>query len=338
MNKYDSEFSALKALAYSVGVTTPQGGWDSSYSIIASMYEHLVGAPVEAGVMPIDMLGEIQRGAENGEIVISDNCINEIERLNSVVNELEKQLETAIPMTSLFKQVGYDNESAEFGVDVFELEIEKQKKKASEWMGSQNDWDYWGSDMIIAPYVDTSTCTSAIGTFNGNTKLLCIPKYDTSNITRWMDTFAGCYSLREIPLLDTSKAETFIYVFGNSGIERIPPLDFHNVTNCRMLFDNNECIKEIPELDFTNMQNANDFLWNAINVKTMGGFLNAKCNLAIFSCYYLDKESLMNVINKLGDVRELGGRTLTLGQMHIDMLSEAELQIAIDKGWNISLP
>ena len=63
MNKYDSEFSALKALAYSIGVTTPQGGWDSSYSIIASMYEHLVGAPVEAGVMPIDMLGEIQQGA-----------------------------------------------------------------------------------------------------------------------------------------------------------------------------------------------------------------------------------------------------------------------------------
>ena len=85
MNRYDSEFSALKALAYSTGVTTPQGGWDSSYSIIASMYEHLVGSPVEANATPFDMLSGISRGAESGEIVITDNCINEIERLNGVI-------------------------------------------------------------------------------------------------------------------------------------------------------------------------------------------------------------------------------------------------------------
>jgi hypothetical protein len=363
MNKYDSEFSALKALAYSVGVTTPRGGWDSSYSIIASMYEHLVGAPVEAGVMPIDMLGEIQRGAESGEIVISDNCINEIERLNSVINsmedavnnaeaikqqaldelraekdavinELQNTLDNAAGNASLLylSQIGYTDADPIIGI--MNDDIEYSKQKAAEFNGVFSYWLTTDHNILYAPYIDTSSYTHADGTFNGCINLRSIPKYDFSNMTRMMDTFGNCRVMKEIPLLDTSNVTDMRYAFAGSGLVRLPQLDTHNVRNISGLFDNCDSIIEIPELDFTNVTNANDMLWNAINVKSLGGFKNMTCDLAIYSCYHLDRENIMNVINKLGVT---GGATLTIGSMHADLLSDADIQIAINKGWNVEV-
>lgn len=363
MNKYDSEFSALKALAYSTGVTTPQGGWDSSYSIIASMYEHLVGAPVEANATPFDMLSGISRGAESGEIVITDNCINEIERLNgviysmedavnnaeankqkaldelraekdAVINDLQNTLDNAAGNASLLylSQIGYTESDP--AINRLNEDIEYSKQVAAEFDGNFSYWADADQTLRFAPYVDTSNCTHAYGTFNGDTNLISVPKYDLSNIVDMSDTFYNCWNLKEIPLFDTSNVRRMRYTFAQSGLVVLPPLNTSNLENVGGLFDNCDSITYIPELDFSKVSVATDMLWNAINVKYLGGFKNITCDLAIFSCYYLDRQSLMNVINNLGNT---GGATLTIGSMHTGLLSDSDIQIAINKGWNVEV-
>ena len=147
-------------------------------------------------------------------------------------------------------------------------------------------------------------------------------------ITNMTNMFHSCSSLETIPLLNTSK-----------------------VTSGYNMFNSCASLKTIPKLNFESMTNISSFLSGANNVVNIGGFENLGAaylttaaadysyyRLDLRDCSKLTHESLMNVINNLYDIKTKGckAQSLRLGATNLAKLSEDEIAIAQNKGWNVS--
>jgi surface protein len=165
--------------------------------------------------------------------------------------------------------------------------------------------------------------------FNGCSLLTAIPVYDTSNVTNFRGFVQSCSSLEEFPQLNTSAA-----------------------TNVGNMFMECTALRSIPELDFSNVTSATAIFGaaaaaNMTQLTDMGGFKNlgALPVLSGPSAQFLNKvpnltyNSVMNIINKLYD-RSAAGYSVMGLKMHVNhlsMLSEDEIAIATNKGWNLTV-
>ena len=116
-----------------------------------------------------------------------------------------------------------------------------------------------------------------------------------------------------------------------------------NVVNMGSMFSGCKSLVTLSEIDASSVtstsKSANYALNNMFdgcsNLVNFGGLRNAKVSFSIANCIRLSHESLMNVINNLALVTN--APTLTLGAENSAKLTEDELQIARNKGWNIAL-
>lgn len=67
---------------------------------------------------------------------------------------------------------------------------------------------------------------------------------------------------------------------------------------------------------------------------TINGGIEARASLDLSPCTQLTHESLMNVINSIQTVTTT--QKLTLGATNLAKLTDAEKQIATDKGWTLA--
>jgi hypothetical protein len=73
------------------------------------------------------------------------------------------------------------------------------------------------------------------------------------------------------------------------------------------------------------------------NLTNLGGFKELRVDLDLYGCKKLTHDSLMNVINNLADVTELGTNpTLALGSVNLAKLTDDEKAIVINKGWTLA--
>ena len=175
--------------------------------------------------------------------------------------------------------------------------------------------------------MDTNIESNAAYVFNKLIKEY--PQLDTSKITVFSNMFNGCSNLREISQLDTGSGTSFFNMF----------------RDCSSL-------QEIPQFNFENALVITDIVSNCSNLQNLGGFKdlgkayfqkkkeNSPYTLNLRSCSKLTHESLLNVINNLYDLNLTYGETLYRQQvkLHADsmaLLSEDEIKIATDKGWDI---
>lgn len=204
--KYDSEYSALKALAFACGTTMPDGGWDSSYSIMASMYEHLVGTAPAEGVSLMNMVDDIQTGVESGEITVSYDCMNEINRLNMIIDELENRLDECGGqgvIDSSLESIGVTPETQPYYFYSIRNAVEYAKS-------IRDSWDPNNTSMI----------------FLYDQQLRFMPYVDTSNVSEM--SFAGSV-IETVPVLNLGKVQNAGGMFSMCGrIGSIPDLNFSN--------------------------------------------------------------------------------------------------------------
>ena len=73
---------------------------------------------------------------------------------------------------------------------------------------------------------------------------------------------------------------------------------------------------------------------NCISLTTITGNPNFNVSLDLSYCENLTHDSIMVVINGLQTVTET--QTLTLGETNLAKLTEADKQIATDKGWTLA--
>lgn len=268
--KYDSDYSALKALAFATGVTMPDGGWDSSYSIMSSMYEYLVGTAPAEGVSLMSMVDDIQTGVETGEIVIQDNCINEIERLNELVADLQKQLEncgggggepvtpSSDPFNDLFGVIGYNNENAGTLYDSINTDIEWAENIMNGWdvnMEDRSNQFYPDPALVYFPQVDMSRTVNATDMFNNCTNLKFVPTMDLSACSQTMNMFQSCRNLISASFANTDNIQCAINMFGGcENLKSVKMGDLSGVSDVYGMFSGCQRLVDLP--DFSSMTNV----------------------------------------------------------------------------------
>ena len=80
--------------------------------------------------------------------------------------------------------------------------------------------------------------------------------------------------------------------------------------------------------------NITNCFYNCTSLTTITGNPNFKVSLSMSSCRKLTHDSIMVIINGLQIVTTT--QTLTLGSTNLAKLTEAEKQIATDKGWTLA--
>lgn len=178
------------------------------------------------------------------------------------------------------------------------------------------------------PLMDTSNATDLSFMFYSCSSLTFVPQFDTSKVTNMSNMFCDCRELTSIPTLNTKSLINAYNMFSNCRkLITIPQLNFQNVTNVSYTF--NQCAELT---DFGGLLNiGQSFLTTA--AEEFGNY-----RLQFNSCSKLTHESLMNIINGLYDIKAKGckAQQLLLGSINKAKLTEEEIEIATNKGWNVS--
>lgn len=137
-------------------------------------------------------------------------------------------------------------------------------------------------------------------------------KIDAPNCTVFSHFFLYCPTLNICPEINTSNGTDFSRMFSDAGITTVPLLDLSNANNCDCMFENCE------------------------SLRYLGGFKGLKVDLSLADSPLLVKASLLNVLNNLADVTELGTEPKLLLAINIySKLTDDEIAIATNKGWSI---
>lgn len=130
------------------------------------------------------------------------------------------------------------------------------------------------------------------------------------------------------------------YMFQNSAVTSIDEtqVDFTNATDMRDAFSYCEFLVNLKlKINGNKTFNANTFVGcTALTNLTIIGTIQSN-NFNVQWSENLTHDSLMSIINALADKTGVSGSwTVTLGDVNIAKLTDAEQQIAHQKGWNIS--
>ncbi len=193
-----------------------------------------------------------------------------------------------------------------------------------------NDLHYW-TDEMFRPKYDIIPKQNPDNMFQ-NSRLVdlekalndCGRKLDFTKMSNLLDTpnilqyvFMNCRKLVALPIIDLNTIVRLQYTFANCSA--LKELHLVNLSN---------------ECDFVNVFNAVTSLENL----TISGVIG-KNGIAINQCNALNHSSLLNILNILEDkTKDTSGTTwkVTFGATNIAKLTEAELQIAYEKGWDIA--
>lgn len=206
--------------------------------------------------------------------------------------------------------------------------------------------------LVSVPLFDTSNVHNMTEMFGYCPRLTSLPLFDTSNVTNMTRAFGQCDSLTEIPLFDTRNVTNMYNLFyGCRNITEIPALNTSKVMNVSQMFMMCLNLTTVPQLDFSSVNNMSNIFYYMSSITNLGGFLNLgnaydPNQSANYSYYTLDlsnqsritHDSLMNVINNLCDIANKGVKPqkLVLGSTNLAKLTAEEIQIATDKGFEIS--
>lgn len=203
------------------------------------------------------------------------------------------------------------------------------------------------------PLLDTSNVTKMNNIFAYCGQLNEVPLLNTSNVTNMTYAFKSCTQLLSIPLFNTSNVKSMYGMFSScSKLKSIPAIDTSNVTTMGLMFDSCSALEEVPELDCSNVTSLEAMFSGTKNYfTTFGGlkdigkaFLTDKAEN--YQSYRIDfkystkltHDSLMNIINKLYDIKSKGcqPQQLILGSTNLAKLTAEEIAIATNKGWSVS--
>ena len=106
------------------------------------------------------------------------------------------------------------------------------------------------TNLIFAPYVDTSKYISLAGMYHACSKLISVPFVVTSNCTNLSGYYSGCSSLVYLQNLDTSNVVN-LSTFADqcTSLKSFPLIDTHKVTNMNNMCYNCRAMTSIPCLD-----------------------------------------------------------------------------------------
>ena len=175
------------------------------------------------------------------------------------------------------------------------------------------------------PYVGK---VSSSEMYKGCTSIIDIPSLNIDRV-HLISTFENCTSLKSISnIIGQPKAFGRLYPAENSwigGCSNIESIDEIDCSKCESL----DCIFGNPGMG--------DEKYNLVNV---GGFkdygkLSYAYSLSLRMAPNLSKQSLLNILNLLFDLKQNGEKTLRISMTsnQLEKLQSSDIKIATDKGW-----
>ena len=124
-------------------------------------------------------------------------------------------------------------------------------KGSSYWTSVGGAFDFCSNLESVSSSLDTSNCTSWLGTFYGNSKLNPMPLLDTSSGEDFGFCWTNCYSLQSFPSIDTSSATSFGVAWsGCTGLTgAFPQLDMGEVLNAEQCWYNCSQLTSFPAMN-----------------------------------------------------------------------------------------
>lgn len=194
---------------------------------------------------------------------------------------------------------------------------------------------YYCLKLKNVPLINTSNGTD-FGSMFSDTAIQAIPLLDTSNGTDFGSMFKNCKYLDTIPLLNTSKGTSLSAMFCLSNITHIPQLDTQNATSFYQLFYGCKNLHTVPALRAEKVTNINSMFYDCKSLTNFGGLIGITKSWSLQWCTNLTHQSLLNVLNNLGDLTGKTMQTLTLGTENLAKLSSSEKNIATQKNWALA--
>lgn len=210
-----------------------------------------------------------------------------------------------------------------------------------------------GCYALLYPIGFPSNPTNGKWTFQNCYSLRKIPDYvDWSSLVTMQGMFGYCYSLEDLSQYTFNAGSTLQDAFQVcTNLKKPPILNTSNCTNMNSAFSGCRSLVEVPELACDKVTSFGGSVFSSCsNLTTLGGFNNLGkaytttaaenyYNYAIYldACTNLTHDSLMNVINKLYDIKTKGckNQKLVLGPINLSKLTAEEIAIATNKGWNV---
>lgn len=179
---------------------------------------------------------------------------------------------------------------------------------------------------------------------------------NTLNVESCYALFQFCRDLTTITGLVISKKCTilsscFNYCSSLTNIGKAILADVSRVSGFRYCFAKCSSLLSLPSMDMSRADDIYNMLDGCSSLTTLEGFLNLGYGYSTsqstnYSSYTLDlsnstqltKQSLLNVINNLYDIKTKGcnAQKLVLGSTNIAKLSSSEISVATSKGWTVS--
>lgn len=213
---------------------------------------------------------------------------------------------------------------------------------------------------IVGP-VGTSSCTSFTQMFKGCSALRRITVMDVGNMVDGSALFQDCVSLEEVPAFyapeatdiqqmfdgcvrlahiggaSFPKAENWFAVFRECrSLTVLPVIDCSSATSLNACFQcapGRGSLESLPAVFASNLATAENVLTGQVRLTDFGGFTGIHIPFGVSDCVSLTRESLLALIDGLAPVSQ--ACALTLGSRNKGLLTDAEIQIATDKGWTV---
>lgn len=169
--------------------------------------------------------------------------------------------------------------------------------------------------------------------------------------TNYSNMFIGAKT-DSLPIFNCANGTNFSYMcYQALNLITFPEINIGNAENISYMCYNCPKLQTIPLLDCGKVTNVSNVLYYCIALTTLGGFkdlgkayltsraenyANYKFDLSYATL--LTHESLMNVINNLYDIASIGVKpqSLVIATECQSLLSDDEIAIATNKGWNVS--
>lgn len=171
-------------------------------------------------------------------------------------------------------------------------------------------YEYQGANVSFLSRLDTSEVTDMTSMFYNCDNLTTVPLFDTSNVTDMTSMFYSCNNLTDVPLFDTSR-----------------------VTNMKNMFSFCTKLTTVPAFNASSVTNlSGTFIYcNTLKSILMYGM---KVAFDISASTKFEREDLVTILNNLGTVTT--ATTLTMGSTNLGKLTDADKEIATNKGWTLA--
>lgn len=138
-------------------------------------------------------------------------------------------------------------------------------------------WVFNGSNLVYAPYANTSKIDNLYWCFASSKRLIVLPLYDFSNVTNMEGCFQECTLLKSVPFFDTGKVTNMNSMFSMCNyLENVPTFNTQNVTTFRDMFTNCFKLQYGPEFNTENATDMHNMFWQCQQLISVPAYNTSK--------------------------------------------------------------